>query len=86
MLLMDILAQFDLAAMDPLGAERAHIEAEATKLAYDARNRFIADPDHMTRLDHMLSPELAADLAALIDPKRAMPSATTIDRNTVIWV
>ena len=36
--------------MDPFGSQRAHIEAEATKLAYDARNRFIADPDHTTRL------------------------------------
>jgi gamma-glutamyltranspeptidase/glutathione hydrolase len=74
-LLLNILKHFDLAAMDPLGAERIHIEAEASKLAYDARNRFIADPDHMTRLDHMLSPETAARLAALIDPKRAMPAA-----------
>ena len=30
-------------------------EAEATKLGYDARDRFIADMDHVTRLDHMLS-------------------------------
>ena len=26
----------------PFGAERAHLEAEAAKLAYDARDRFIA--------------------------------------------
>ncbi len=72
-LLLNILSHFDLAAMDPVGATRAHIEAEAAKLAYDARNRFIAD--RTTRLDHMLSPETATKLAALIDPKRAMASA-----------
>ncbi|TXI06150.1 MAG: gamma-glutamyltransferase family protein, partial [Pseudorhodobacter sp.] len=72
-LMLNILSQFDLAAMDPFGTQRAHIEAEAAKLAYDARNRFIADKT--ARLDHMLAPETAAKLAALIDPKRAMASA-----------
>ncbi len=47
--------------MDPFGADRAHLEAEAAKLAYDARNRFIADADHTTRLDHMLSDRTAAN-------------------------
>lgn len=78
-LMLNILAQFDIAAMDPLGTERAHIEAEAAKLAYDARNRFLADGDYMTRLDHMLDMDLAKSLASLIDPKRAMagPAALT---------
>ncbi len=74
-LLLNILKHFDIAGMDPFGVERAHIEAEATKLAYDARNRFVADPDHMDKLDHMLAPETAAGLAALIDRKRAMPAS-----------
>lgn len=73
-LLLNILKHFDLAGMAPLGAERAHIEAEAAKLAYDARNRFLGDPDYTARLDHMLAPETAARLAALIDPERAMPA------------
>lgn len=77
-LMLNMLAQFDIAGMDPLGAERAHIEAEAAKLAYDARNRFLADPDHMTRLDHMLSMETAKELAALIDPARAMPASAPL--------
>ena len=78
LLLMNILDHFDIAGMDPLGAERLHIEAEATKLAYDARNRFLADPDHTTRLEHMLAAETARALAALIDPKRAMAAAAPI--------
>jgi gamma-glutamyltranspeptidase/glutathione hydrolase len=77
-LMLNILRQFDLAALDPFGAERAHLEAEATKLAYDARNRFIADPDQTTRLAHMLAPETAVKLAALIDPKRAMAAAAPL--------
>lgn len=74
-LLLNILSHFDIAGTDPNGAERLHIEAEATKLAYDARNRFIADPDHTARLDHMLAPETAGKLAALIEPGRAMEAA-----------
>ncbi|WP_135506009.1 gamma-glutamyltransferase family protein [Roseovarius aestuariivivens] len=87
LLLLNILSQFDLASMDPWGAERLHLEAEATKLAYDARNRFIADPDHTTRLDHLLAPETASRLAALIDPARAMPEAAplteSVHRDTI---
>ena len=86
-LMLNILSQFDIASMDPFGADRAHLEAEAAKLAYDARNRFIADPAHMTRLDHMLSPETASRLAALIDPGRAMAAAAplteAVHRDTV---
>ena len=86
-LILNILQHFDMAACDPLGPERAHLEAEATKLAYDARNRFIADLDHTTRLAHMLAPETAAQLAALIDPKRVLPDPAplteAIHRDTV---
>lgn len=75
-LMLNILKHFDLATMDPFGTQRAHIEAEAAKLAYDARNRFIAEAT--PRLDHMLSPETAAKLAALIDPNRAMAGAAPL--------
>lgn len=77
-LMLNILAQFDLTSMDPFGTERAHIEAEAAKLAYDTRNRFLADADYMTRLDYMLDISLAKELAALIDPKKAMPAAAPL--------
>ena len=73
-LLLNMLKHFDIAGMDPWGSERAHIEAEATKLAYDVRNKFMADPDYMSRLDYMTSPETAEKFSALIDPKRVMPA------------
>jgi gamma-glutamyltranspeptidase/glutathione hydrolase len=86
-LMLKILARFDIAALDPLGPERAHLEAEAAKLAYDARDRFVADPGHATRLDHMLSDATAERLAALIDPRRAMEQVArrteAIHRDTV---
>lgn len=87
LLMLNILSHFDLASMDPLGADRAHVEAEAAKLAHDARNRFIADPGHTTRLAHMLAPETARRLAGLIDMGAAMPvpppAAGAIHRDTI---
>ncbi|MFQ6551148.1 gamma-glutamyltransferase [Aestuariibius insulae] len=87
LLLLNILKQFDITSMDPLGAERVHIEAEATKLAYDARNRLIADPDHTARLAHMLAQDTAERLAALIDPARAMadpaPLSEAVHKDTI---
>jgi gamma-glutamyltranspeptidase/glutathione hydrolase len=74
-LMLNILSHFDLASMDPLGAERTHIEAEAAKLAYNARDRFLSDADSMTRRAHLMAPETAVQLAALIDMNAAMPSA-----------
>jgi gamma-glutamyltranspeptidase / glutathione hydrolase len=86
-LMLKILRHFDLAALDPFGVDRAHLEAEAAKLAYDARDRFIADPQAMTRLDHLLSDDTAARLAALIDPRRAgpktAPGAEAVHKDTI---
>ena len=50
LLMLNMMKHFDFTSMDPFGAERAHIEAEISKLAYDTRNRFIADTDYTTRL------------------------------------
>ena len=77
-LMLNILSHFDLAALDPFGTKRAHIEAEAAKLAYDTRNRFLGDIDYMIRLDYMLDPALAEKLAGLIDPTKAMPAAAPL--------
>lgn len=72
LLMAKILSRFDAGALGPRSAERVHLEAEIGKLAYDARDRFIADPDHMgDRLAELLSDETADALAALVDPARA---------------
>jgi len=78
-LMANILSNFDIASMDPRGALRAHLEAEAAKLAYDARNRFIADPT--PRLDHMLAQSTADEMASLIDPSQVMTSATELSES-----
>ena len=84
-LILNILKRLDLKSLAPFGALRAHLEAEAAKLAHDARNRFIADP--APRIDHMLSQDTADRLARLINPARAMPDPAplteAIHRDTV---
>lgn len=70
-LILNILKNFDMPSMEAGSAERLHIEAEASKLAYDARNRFIADPSH-SATQRMLSQKVADGLAGLIRPDRVI--------------
>lgn len=90
LLLMAMLERFGIAALDALGPARLHLEAEATRLAYDARDRFVADPalpGAEARLAKMLDPNVAAQLADLIDPDRTLgpvaPLTEAIHRDTV---
>jgi gamma-glutamyltranspeptidase/glutathione hydrolase len=83
LLIANILARFDLGTLDPNGASRVHLEAEATKLAYGARDRLVGDPEHADlRIGHMLSDATADALASLIDPKRA--TANLDDRSEAV--
>lgn len=77
-LMNNMLAQFDVAGMDPFGSARAHLEAEIAKLAYDARNRFIADPKFTSRLEHMTSVETARALASSISMTRAIKAPAQV--------
>jgi gamma-glutamyltranspeptidase/glutathione hydrolase len=68
---LNILEQFDLAALDPLGPERFHIMLEAGRLAFAVRDAHVADPAHMrTPVAALLEKTFAARLAARIDPDR----------------
>ena len=70
-LMAKILEGFDLASLNPFGAERAHLEAETSRLAYHARNCLIADadtPGAAERLAHMLSDSTVKAMRDRIDP------------------
>ena len=71
LLMLNILKHFPIADMEPWGAERTHIEAEAAKHAYTLRDQYLADADHCRDLDRMLDPSLAAKLAGQINQKCA---------------
>jgi len=88
LLMARLLEPFELGRLDPFGPMRAHLEIEAAKIAYDARNRFLADPDAMRfGLEPMLDEARIAGLSKLIDPQRALPDVRratgTVHKDTV---
>ena len=74
LVMLNVLSGFDLPGLGPPNsAARAHHEIEAGRLAYDLRDRHIGDPDHMRIAPaDLLSPALADELRARIDPDRAL--------------
>jgi gamma-glutamyltranspeptidase / glutathione hydrolase len=74
---LKLVEPFDLgtgpdAALQP---QAMHLIAEAQKLAYADRNRYLADPDFVTVPNGLLDPGYLAGRRALIDPLRAMGKA-----------
>ncbi len=73
LIMLNILEGFDLARYEPLSVERTHLEIEAGRLAFKARNETMADLEHMTiSVETMLSKDWAADLRAQISLDHAM--------------
>ena len=71
--ILALLAPFDIARLDPHGAEAAHLIAEAGRLAFADRNAFLADPDFISiPVRGLLDPGYLAARARLIDPARAI--------------
>jgi gamma-glutamyltranspeptidase/glutathione hydrolase len=71
LLMLNILGGFDLTKYAPLSVERFHLEAEATRLAFMAREREVGDP-RFVRVDvaKLLSAEFAAEQRARISLER----------------
>jgi gamma-glutamyltranspeptidase/glutathione hydrolase len=69
---LNLLEGFDLAALDPLSAERLHLEIEALRLAFADTRWYVADPAVVkVPFEEMLSKEYAAERRKLINPKAA---------------
>jgi len=62
-----LLAESDVASLDPLGADFVHLEVEAAKLAFADREAFYGDPNFVeVPLDTLLSPAYNAERRRLI--------------------
>jgi gamma-glutamyltranspeptidase/glutathione hydrolase len=68
-----LLEGFDIAGMDPLGAEFVHTVLESAKLAYADREAYYGDPDFgSVPLDHLLSDHYNAGRRTLIGQTASM--------------
>ena len=73
LVMLNILSGFDLPAMDPVGAQRLHLEAEAKRLAFHVRDTMIGDPSQVAvPVAEILSAPYADRLRASISEDFAM--------------
>jgi gamma-glutamyltranspeptidase/glutathione hydrolase len=69
---LGILDRFDLASLQPDGADAQHLQIEAMKLAFADVYRYVAERSAMeVTTEQMLDDAYLASRAKLIDPKRA---------------
>lgn len=83
---LNILENFDMAALEALGPDRFHLMLEAARLAFAVRDTHIAEPSHMRVATEALNDKaFARKLAAKLDrAKRVpLPSAPTPGTDTV---
>ena len=74
--MLGLLESFDLAELEPNGAEAAHLIAEAGRLAFADRNRFLADPDFVAvPVAALLERGYLRRRAALISPDASLGTA-----------
>jgi gamma-glutamyltranspeptidase/glutathione hydrolase len=86
LVMLNILENFDLKALDPLGPERFHLVLEAARLGYAVRDTHIADAAHMRMpVADLLDKSWGKKLASLIDMNKRskLPAAPAPGSNTI---
>jgi gamma-glutamyltranspeptidase/glutathione hydrolase len=89
LMILKILSRFK-PRPDPLDIDNLHIEIEATRLAYAARDAFVGDPGLAeVSVDYLLSDRLAEELAAKIDLSHAiedLPSFAGAEHADTVYI
>jgi len=86
LVMLNILENFDLKSLDPVGPERFHLVLEAARIGYAVRDTHLADADHMrTPVSALTDKAWGKKLAALIDMNKRsdLPAAPAPGSNTV---
>ena len=86
LVMLNILEQFDLKSLDPVGPERFHLVLEAARIAYAVRDTHLADAGYMrTPVASLIDKGWCKKLAALIDmnkrvklPPHPAPGSNTV--------
>ena len=89
LLMLNIMAGIE-AGDSPITVDRMHAEIEACRLAYTARNTYVADPAYSdVDVETLLSPAYADKLRALIDPAKArdpMPETDLVRHEDTVYI
>lgn len=84
--MLNILENFPLKEMGPGSADALHITAEAMKLAYADRSKYLGDPDFVhVPTSALINKDYAKSLAAKISMDRATPSEEIAPGNLSIY-
>jgi oxamate amidohydrolase len=83
-----ILALFDRLKVEQAnGFEYVHSLVEATKRAFEVRNRIVVDPDDLLAANgRYLSKAFLSAQALAIDPRKAAPWPTFLNKGDTIWM
>ena len=74
--ILGILEHFDMGDIEPMSLTAVHFIAEAEKLAYADRGKFLGDPDFVhVPVEALLNTDYLAQRASLIDPSQSMKVA-----------
>jgi gamma-glutamyltranspeptidase/glutathione hydrolase len=89
LIILNILSRFKTKP-DPLDIDNLHVEIEATRLAYAARDALLGDPALAdVPVDYLLSDRLADELAAKIDLSHAienLPSFAGAEHKDTVYI
>jgi gamma-glutamyltranspeptidase/glutathione hydrolase len=86
LVILNILENFDIKALDPVGPERFHLVLEAARLGYAVRDTHLADGPFMRMpVEKLLDKGFGKKLAAMIDMNRRskLPQAPTPGSDTI---